>query len=49
MLDRKISEVMLDPIEYSRIKFPYRSVFKEHQQMVSEYLNLACASSNNKN
>ncbi|CAK8538666.1 unnamed protein product [Lathyrus sativus] len=48
-LDRKVSEVMLDPIEYSRIEFPDISVVKENQEMVSEYFNLACASSNNKN
>ncbi|CAL5190483.1 unnamed protein product [Lathyrus oleraceus] len=48
-LDRKVSEVMLDPIEYSRIEFPDISVVKENQQMVSEYFNLACASSNKKN
>jgi hypothetical protein len=47
LLDRKISEVMLDPIEYSRIEFPDISVVKENQKMVSEYFNLACASSNN--
>lgn len=47
LLDRKISEVMLDPIEYSRIEFPDISVVKENQQMVSQYFNLACASSNN--
>ncbi|CAJ2634254.1 unnamed protein product [Trifolium pratense] len=49
LLDSKISEVMLDPIEYSRIEFPDISVVKENQQMVSEYFNLACVSSNNKN
>ncbi|XP_027332144.1 uncharacterized protein LOC113847325 [Abrus precatorius] len=41
LLDRKISEVMLDPVEYSRIEFPDISVVKENQQMVSEYFNLA--------
>ncbi|XP_020206983.1 uncharacterized protein LOC109792016 [Cajanus cajan] len=41
LLDRKISEVMLDPVEYARIEFPDISVLKENQQMVSEYFNLA--------
>lgn len=41
LLDRKISQVMLDPIEYARIEFPDISVVKENQQMVSEYFNLA--------
>lgn len=41
LLDRKISEVMLDPVEYARIEFPDISVVKENQQMVSEYFNLA--------
>ncbi|KAF7815656.1 putative inactive serine/threonine-protein kinase scy2 [Senna tora] len=48
LLDRKISEVMLDPVEFSRIEFPDISVVKENQQMVSEYFNLqshACSSS----
>ncbi|KAI9114087.1 hypothetical protein K1719_014737 [Acacia pycnantha] len=40
LLDRKISEVMLDPIEFSRIEFPDISVVRENQQMVSEYFNL---------
>ncbi|KAK7320459.1 hypothetical protein VNO77_29946 [Canavalia gladiata] len=44
LLDRKISEVMLDPVEYSRIEFPDFSVVKENQQMVSEYFNLATTS-----
>lgn len=41
LLDRKISQVMLDPVEYSRIEFPDISVVKENQQMVSEYFHLA--------
>lgn len=41
LLDRKISEVMLDPVEYSRIEFPDISVVRENQQMVSEYFDLA--------
>ncbi|KAI4308180.1 hypothetical protein L6164_031281 [Bauhinia variegata] len=41
LLDRKISQVMLDPNEFSRIEFPDISVVKENQQMVSEYFNLA--------
>ncbi|KAI4305927.1 hypothetical protein L6164_029253 [Bauhinia variegata] len=45
LLDRKISKVMLDPIEYSRIEFPDISVVKENQQMVSEYFNLAAHAS----
>lgn len=40
LLDRKISEVMLDPVEFSRIEFPDISVVRENQQMVSEYFNL---------
>ncbi|KAJ0084409.1 hypothetical protein Patl1_29385 [Pistacia atlantica] len=39
LLDRKISEVLLDPVEYSRIEFPDISVVRENQQMVSEYFN----------
>lgn len=41
LLDRKISQVMLDPVEYSRIEFPDISIVKENQQMVSEYFDLA--------
>uniref|UniRef100_A0A5B7AA67 C2 domain-containing protein n=1 Tax=Davidia involucrata TaxID=16924 RepID=A0A5B7AA67_DAVIN len=41
LLDRKISEVVLDPVEYSRIEFPEISVVRENQQMVSEYFDLA--------
>lgn len=39
LLDRKISEVLLDPVEYSRIEFPDISVVRENQQMVSEYFD----------
>ncbi|KAH1062483.1 hypothetical protein GLYMA_02G279900v4 [Glycine max] len=46
LLDRKISEVMLDPVEYARIEFPDISVVKENQQMVSEYFNLASQDTN---
>ncbi|KAL5565879.1 hypothetical protein UlMin_029043 [Ulmus minor] len=48
LLDRKISQVMLDPIEYSRIEFPDINIVRENQQMVSEYFDLAkhgCSSS----
>ncbi|XP_057955328.1 uncharacterized protein LOC131149171 [Malania oleifera] len=41
LLDRKISEVMLDPVEYSRVEFPDIGVARENQQMVSEYFDLA--------
>lgn len=41
LLDRKISEVVLDPIEYSRIEFPDINVVRENQEMVIEYFNLA--------
>ncbi|OIW02815.1 hypothetical protein TanjilG_29591 [Lupinus angustifolius] len=43
LLDRKISQVMLDSAEteYSRIEFPDLSVVKQNQQMVAEYFNLA--------
>nr|POE81188.1 hypothetical protein CFP56_30378 [Quercus suber] len=40
LLDRKISEVILDPGEYSRIEFPDINVVRENQQMVSEYFDL---------
>ncbi|XP_021278092.1 uncharacterized protein LOC110412016 [Herrania umbratica] len=39
LLDRKISEVILDPVEYSRIEFPDINVARENQQMVSEYFD----------
>ncbi|WCJ28962.1 Calcium-dependent lipid-binding (CaLB domain) family protein [Euphorbia peplus] len=38
-LDRKGSEVLLDPIEYSRIEFPDINVVRENQQMVSEFFD----------
>ncbi|PON97598.1 C2 domain containing protein [Trema orientale] len=41
LLDRKISEVISDPVEYSRIEFPDINVVRENQQMVSEYFDLA--------
>ncbi|KAF4355862.1 hypothetical protein G4B88_004276 [Cannabis sativa] len=41
LLDRKISEVILDPIEYCRVEFPDINVVRENQQMVSEYFDLA--------
>ncbi|GMI81605.1 hypothetical protein like AT5G12300 [Hibiscus trionum] len=41
LLDRKISEseVVLDPVEYSRIEFPDIHIVRENQQMVSQYFN----------
>lgn len=44
LLDRKISEVALDPIEYSRIEFPDINVVRQNQQMVSEYFEHGSAS-----
>lgn len=41
LLDRKISQVNLDPVEYSRVEFPDINVVTENQQMVSEYFDLA--------
>ena len=41
LLDRKISQVNLDPVEYSRIEFPDINVVRENQKMVSEYFDLA--------
>jgi hypothetical protein len=39
LLDRKVSEVILDPVEYSRIEFPDINVVRENQLMVSEYFD----------
>ncbi|OMO56356.1 C2 calcium-dependent membrane targeting [Corchorus olitorius] len=39
LLDRKISQVILDPVEYSRIEFPDVNVVRENQKMVSEYFD----------
>ncbi|KAK6925534.1 C2 domain [Dillenia turbinata] len=40
LLDRKISsQVISDPVEYSRIEFPDINVVKENQQMVTEYFS----------
>ncbi|KAK7276666.1 hypothetical protein RIF29_17810 [Crotalaria pallida] len=39
LLDIKISQVMLDTVEYSRIEFPDISLVKKNQKMVSEYFN----------
>ncbi|XVE59901.1 hypothetical protein DITRI_Ditri05aG0084100 [Diplodiscus trichospermus] len=39
LLDPKTSEVILDPVEYSRIEFPDVDVVRENQQMVSEYFD----------
>ncbi|OMO51181.1 C2 calcium-dependent membrane targeting [Corchorus capsularis] len=39
LLDRKISQVILDPVEYSRIEFPDINVVRENQKMVSEYFD----------
>lgn len=41
LLDRKISEVGLDPVEYNRLEFPDINVVKENQQMVSQYFELS--------
>ncbi|CAL5428131.1 unnamed protein product [Camellia sinensis] len=41
LLDRKISEVILEPIEYTRIEFPDVNVVRENQQMVSQYFDIA--------
>lgn len=41
LLDRKISDVGLDPVEYSRLEFPDVNVVKENQQMVSQYFELS--------
>ncbi|KAF2291839.1 hypothetical protein GH714_035808 [Hevea brasiliensis] len=46
LLDRKISEVILDPAEYSRIEFPDINVVTENQQMVSEYFEGVSTSPN---
>ncbi|KAK4356474.1 hypothetical protein RND71_025445 [Anisodus tanguticus] len=40
LLDRNTSQVVLDPIEYSRIEFPEISLVKENQEMVSQYFDL---------
>ncbi|XVF69487.1 hypothetical protein PTKIN_Ptkin11bG0086300 [Pterospermum kingtungense] len=39
LLDRKKPQVILDPVEYSRIEFPDINVVRENQQMVSEYFD----------
>ncbi|KAK3000465.1 hypothetical protein RJ639_021521 [Escallonia herrerae] len=39
LLDRKISEVVLDPTDYSRIEFPDVDIVRENQKMVSEYFD----------
>ncbi|KAM1056791.1 hypothetical protein ACFX13_030907 [Malus domestica] len=41
LLDRKISQVALDPVEYSRMEFPDIDVASKNQQMVTEYFSLA--------
>ncbi|XP_050369698.1 uncharacterized protein LOC126787827 [Argentina anserina] len=42
LLERTISEeVMLHPVEYSRIEFPDINVVSQNQQMVTEYFDLA--------
>ncbi|QHN91186.1 hypothetical protein HN873_058324 [Arachis hypogaea] len=43
LLDRKVTEVMVDPVEYSRIVFPDIGVAKENQEMATEYFNF-CSS-----
>ncbi|OIW04187.1 hypothetical protein TanjilG_00747 [Lupinus angustifolius] len=46
LLDRKISQVMLDQVdEYARNEFPDISVVEENEQMVSEYFNFAARGS----
>ncbi|KAH0713717.1 hypothetical protein KY289_009676 [Solanum tuberosum] len=40
LLDRNTSQVILDPVEYSRIEFPEISLVKENQEMVSQYFDL---------
>ncbi|OAY57977.1 uncharacterized protein LOC110608647 [Manihot esculenta] len=37
LLDRKTSEEIVDPFEYTRVEFPDINVVAENQQMVSEY------------
>lgn len=39
LLDRRISEVVLDPVEYSSIEFPDINVVRENQQMLTQYFN----------
>ncbi|KAJ8551317.1 hypothetical protein K7X08_000687 [Anisodus acutangulus] len=40
LLDRNTSQIVLDPVEYSRIEFPEISLVKENQEMVSQYFDL---------
>lgn len=40
LLDRNTSQVILDPVEYSRIEFPEISLVQENQEMVSQYFDL---------
>ncbi|XP_019257021.1 PREDICTED: uncharacterized protein LOC109235389 isoform X2 [Nicotiana attenuata] len=40
LLDRNTSQLVLDPIEYSRIEFPEINLVKENQEMVSQYFDL---------
>ncbi|KAK4708921.1 hypothetical protein R3W88_029846 [Solanum pinnatisectum] len=40
LLDRNTSQVILDPVEYSRIEFPEINLVKENQEMVSQYFDL---------
>ncbi|MED6125497.1 hypothetical protein PIB30_069059 [Stylosanthes scabra] len=43
LLDRKATEPMLAPVEYSRIEFPDIGAAKENQEMATEYFN-SCSS-----
>ncbi|MED6115146.1 hypothetical protein PIB30_087432 [Stylosanthes scabra] len=43
LLDRKATEPMLDPVEYSRIEFPDIAAAKENQEMATEYFS-SCSS-----
>ncbi|KAL5708376.1 hypothetical protein ACHQM5_019176 [Ranunculus cassubicifolius] len=45
LLNRKVSEVGIDPVEYGRIEFPDVNVARENQQMVSEYFNSSSSTS----
>lgn len=40
LLDRNTSQIILDPVEYSRIEFPEMSLVKQNQEMVSQYFDL---------
>lgn len=40
LLDINTSQLVLDPIEYSRIEFPEINLVKQNQEMVSQYFDL---------